>query len=304
VEKKDGFGNTGWNPQFGGATMYDIIIIGGGPAGLTAAINGRVRNKSVLVLTNDWKQTYLYQAQRIDNYPGRPGISGAEILDSLVSHAKELGVEIDTKRVLTIMPMDDHFYVSAGARVEQAKTIILAIGTGSHKKLPGEENWVGRGVSYCATCDGLLYRNGKKVTVVGKATDAVEEANFLNEIGCIVTFVSQKPVEGLSDGVKSVIANHLEIKGDGMVQALVADGNEIPSDGIFILRQTVAPNDLLPSLKTEDGGIWVNRRMETSIPRIYAAGDCTGRPLQVIKSMGEGQRAALSAVEDLDRLTN
>ncbi|MGI6497633.1 MAG: NAD(P)/FAD-dependent oxidoreductase [Oscillospiraceae bacterium] len=284
--------------------MYDIIIIGAGPAGLTAAINARVRNKSVLVLTNDWKQTYLYQAKQIDNYPGHPGISGAEILESLVSHAKELGAEIDTKRVLTIMPMDDQFYVSAGARVEQAKSIILAIGTGSHAKLPGETDLVGRGVSYCATCDGMLYRNGKRVVVVGKAADAVEEANFLKEIGCVVTFVSQKPVEGLADGIEQVTANRLEIKGEGAVEVLVADGNEIPADGIFVFRQTVAPTDLLPGLKTEDGGIWVDRRMETSIPGIFAAGDCTGRPLQVMKAMGEGQRAALSAVEDLNQPTS
>ncbi len=280
--------------------MYDMIIIGGGPAGLTAAINGRVRNKSVLLFTNDWKHSYLYQTRSIDNYPGRPGISGSKLLEELVSHAQSLGTEIDLKRVLTIMPMDDYFYIAAGARTEQAKKIILAIGTGNHVKFPGEEQWIGRGVSYCATCDGMLYRNGKRVTVIGKAADAVEEANYLNEIGCHVTFISQKPVEGLDEAIQPVIANKLEIKGDEAVQALIADGKEIPSDGIFILRQTVAPNDLLPHLKTENGGIWVNRRMETSIPGVYAAGDCTGRPLQVIKAMGEGQQAALSVIEDLD----
>ena len=117
--------------------MYDIIVIGGGPAGLTAAINGKVRNKSVLLLTNDWKHSYLYQTRSIDNYPGRPGISGAKLLDELVSHAKMLGTEIECKRVLTIVPMGDHFYVAAGTRAEQAKKIILTIGTGMHAKLPG-----------------------------------------------------------------------------------------------------------------------------------------------------------------------
>ena len=292
-----------WNLSDGGITMtYDILIIGGGPAGLSAAINARARNKSVLLLTNEWKQSYLYQTKQIDNYPGRPGISGKEIVEELAAHAKTMGAEIAMKRVISMMPMGDFFMVSAGPEVMQAKKIILALGTGAHKKLPGEEAWIGRGVSYCATCDGMLYRGGKHVSVVGQAADAVEEANYLHEIGCRVTFVSQKPVSGLFDGIEAVTAKQLEIKGDDALRALVADGVEIPSDGVFVLRQTIAPNDLLPSLKTEQGGIWVDRRMETSVPGIFAAGDCTGRPLQISKAIGEGQVAALSAVEDLDRI--
>lgn len=282
--------------------MYDMIIIGGGPAGFTAAINGRIRNKSVLVLTNDWKKSPIYQSPRIENYPGRPGISGAQILDELAAHAEALGAQIEFGRVLNIMPMGDHFYVAAGQKIEQAKKVILAIGTGMHKKIPGEESLVGKGISYCATCDGMLYRNGKKVTVIGKASDAVEEANYLNEIGCDVTFVGEKPAEGLAEGISSVVAKKLLINGQEKVESVLADQTEIPCDAVFILRETVAPNDLFPSMKVEKGGIWVDRRMETSIPGVYAAGDCTGQPIQISKAMGEGQTAALSVVQDLDRI--
>lgn len=280
--------------------MYDIIVVGGGPAGFAAAINGRIRNKSVLILTNDWKKSPIYQSPRIENYPGRPGISGSQLLDEIAMHAESLGAKIEISRVLNIMPMEDHFYIAAGSKFEQAKKVILAIGSGMHKKFPGEEGLIGKGVCYCATCDGMLYRNGKKVTVIGKAEDAVMEANYLNEIGCNVTFVSEKPADGLASGISQVVAKNLEIKGEEKVESVLADQTEIPSDAIFVLRQTMAPTDLFPSLKVENGGIWVDRRMETSVPGIYAAGDCTGQPLQISKALGEGQRAALSAVQDLD----
>ena len=280
--------------------MYDIIVIGGGPAGLAASINGKNRNKSVLLCSNDYRDSYLYKAARIENYPGRPGISGKELLEELVNHAKKAEVEFLQEKAFAVISLDGQIYVSAGDKVENARRVILAIGMPSPNKFPGEAPFLGRGVSYCATCDGMLYRNGKKVTVVGKAENSVEEANYLNEIGCQVTFVSDKPAFGLKEGIESVVAKRLEVMGKDAVTALKADDREIPSDGIFILRNSVAPSDLLPGLELDGGAITVNRRMETSVPGVYAAGDCTGRPLQISKSLGEGQSAALNAAESID----
>ena len=168
-------------------------------------------------------------------------------------------------------------------------------------KYPGEEEFLGRGVSYCATCDGMLYRN-KPVAVVGRSKDAPAEAEYLHGIGCQVTYVAAKRPEELSDDISFFKGNRLSVKGDQLVTGLEIDGQEIPCEGIFVLRDAVAPTDLLPALETENGYIKVDRKMTTNVPGVYAAGDCTGQPLQIAKAVGEGHIAALSACEYLDEL--
>ena len=281
--------------------MYDIAVIGGGPAGLSAAVQARVRNKSVLVVSGDDRDNPLRKTQRIDNYLGFPQVSGQELLDRFQTHAAQMGVEQKTGRVLNIMSMGDTFYLSIGSEMEQARAIILATGVVWANKYPGEVELLGSGVSYCATCDGMLYRN-KEVVVVGKAVDAPHEANYLHTLGCQVTYVAQQPPEGLDPAIPFVQANRLEVEGEQTVTGLRADGSLLPCSGIFILREAVAPTDLLPGLETENGAIRVDRRMATSIPGVFAAGDCTGEPLQVSKAVGEGLTAALSAAEYLDQL--
>ena len=155
-------------------------------------------------------------------------------------------------------------------------------------------------MSYCATCDGMLYR-GKPVAVVGRSKDAPLEANYLQSIGCQVTYVSAREPEGLDRAIPWVKANKLAVKGEQAVTALEADGAELPCSGVFILREAVAPTDLLPDLETEGGFIKVDRTMATNLPGVFAAGDCTGLPLQAAKAVGEGHVAALSACEYLDR---
>ncbi|SMC47745.1 NAD(P)/FAD-dependent oxidoreductase [Papillibacter cinnamivorans] len=282
--------------------MTDIAIIGGGPAGLSAAINARIRNKTVLLVTNDYKDSYLAKAERVDNYLGLPGLGGQELMEQFRKHAESQGVEEVNKRVISVMPMGESFFLSYESEVAEAKTIILTTGVVPAGKLPGEGEFLGKGVSYCATCDGMLYR-GRKVVVVGKSADAVEEANYLHEIGCQVTFVADKEgTRGLAEGVELVTAKRLEIRGDKAAEALIADGREIPADGIFILRQAISPQDIMQGIQVENGSIVTNKRMETSIPGVFAAGDCTGRPYQIAKAVGEGQVAALYAAEYIDKM--
>ena len=280
--------------------MYDIAVIGGGPAGLSAAVQARARGKSVLVVSGDRRDNALYKTPQIDNYLGFWGITGQDLLDRFHAHAVEAGVEEKEGRVLNIMPMGDTFYLSIGSDMEQARAIILATGVVRANKYPGEEAFLGRGVSYCATCDGMLYR-GKEVAVIGKAADAPQEANYLQELGCRVTYVSDKAPEHLRPDIPFVKAPRPEILGEQAVTGLEADGVLIPCDGVFVLRQTVAPTDLLPTLETEAGYIKVDRRMATNVEGVFAAGDCTGTPLQVSKAVGEGHVAALSACEYLDQ---
>ncbi len=278
---------------------YDLIVLGSGPAGMAAAIAARGRNKSVLVIGNHWQDSPLARAERVDNYLGLPGYTGAEMLETFYRHALDMGTEFVIGKAISLMAWNG-FMVTVGSQVYEGKTLILAPGVVRQAKYPGEEEYLGRGVSYCATCDGMLYR-GKPVVVVGRSSDAPHEANYLKSLGCQVTYVSPQPPVGLDGDIPYVKAGKLTIKGEQTVTGLEADGALIPCNGVFVLRQTVAPTDLLPTLETEAGYIKVDRRMATNLEGVFAAGDCTGLPLQVSKAVGEGHVAALSACEYLDQ---
>ena len=281
--------------------MYDIAVSGGGPAGLSAAVNARARNKSVLVVTNDYRESPLYKAEWVDNYLGMPGRTGPELLEAYHSHAEAMGTVFRAGRALNIMPMEGTNYIGIGSDMEEARAVILATGVSRGRKYPGEAEFLGRGVSYCATCDGMLYRN-RPVAVVGLAPDAPEEANFLHGLGCRVTYVSPRAPAGLDPAIPYVKAARMEITGSSAVSALQADGREIPCDGVFLLRHAVAPTDLLPGLTLEGGYVAVDRDMRTSLPGIFACGDCTGEPLQLSKAAGEGLIAGQKAAEYVDAL--
>ena len=263
-------------------SMYDLAIVGGGPAGLAAAIHGRARGKTVLLISNEPTASPLSKAERVDNYPGMPGIGGKDMVETMLEQAVAMGVELKLGRVLNIMPMGKTNYLSIGSDMAEAGAVILATGVARAAKLPGEAELLGRGVSYCATCDGMLYR-GKKVAVAGNAPNLKEEIEFLRNIGCEVIEV---PLGGL------------KLLGETKLEAVESKGERIECDAAFLLRSTVAHADLLPGLELEDGHIRVDRRMRTSVPGIYAAGDCTGEPLQIAKAVGEGQMAAHCAITE------
>ena len=261
--------------------IRDIIIIGGGPAGLSAAITARQRDMTVAVITNDRAQSGLYKAREIGNYPGLPAISGKELSDRLTQHAQDAGTEFIAGQVNVIVPAGESVNVGVGTDIYAARSVILATGIAQASLFPGEEELLGRGVSYCATCDGMFFR-GKKVCVICLKPDAEEEADHLASIGC--------------DVIRMTTQN-IAIKGETHVTSIVADGEEISCDGIFILRKTIAPNLMLPGLETENGHIRAGKSGETNIRGVFAAGDCIGTPYQISKAAGEGQVAALSAAE-------
>ena len=278
---------------------YDLIVLGSGPAGLAAALGARGRGKSVLVIGNRWQDSPLAKAELVDNYLGTPGVTGAEMLAAFTDQVAQAGADFVVGRAVSLMAYNG-FMVTVGSDFYEGKALILAPGVARTAKYPGEETFLGRGVSYCATCDGMLYR-GKPVAVVGRSKDAPLEANYLHGIGCQVTYVSAREPEGLDRAIPWVKANKLAVKGTQTVTALEADGVDLPCAGAFILREAVAPADLLPGLETEGGFIKVDRAMATNLPGVFAAGDCTGLPLQAAKAVGEGHVAALSACEYLDK---
>ena len=144
---------------------YDVIVLGGGPAGMSAALNVLSRGRSALVVSNPLQENPLWQAEKVDNHLGMPAQSGAEMLTNLRRHAEEAGVVFREGRVVSAMALEDTWYVSIGAEMETASALVLASGVLRGRKFPGEAEFLGRGVSYCATCDGMLYR-GKNVVVL------------------------------------------------------------------------------------------------------------------------------------------
>ena len=280
-----------------------IIILGSGPAGLAAAIAARSRDKRALVIGNPVESSALAKAERVDNYPGLPGLTGLELMDKLKSHAEEMGAEFVTGRVIAAMSWGDSYALTVGSEVYQCGALVLAPGVVQTAKYPGEERMLGRGVSYCATCDGMLYR-GREVMVVGRTDDAAAEANFLHSIGCKVTYIDVEKPEELDAGIGYLPLGKLEVTGEERVNGIVLDGEQYPCDGVFILRRAVAPADLLAGLEVENGAIQVDRSMATNLPGVFAAGDCTGRPYQVAKAVGEGLIAGECAVEYLDSKKN
>ena len=259
---------------------YDVLVIGGGPAGLSAALNLRSRGRSVLVVSNPPEENPLWRAEKVDNHLGMPAMTGKEMLEQMRSHAAANGVEFREGKVLNAMQAGDDWYVSIGSDMEHAKALVLCAGVARGKKFPGEEAFLGRGVSYCATCDGMLYRN-RPVAVLGYSDTARREAEFLEGIGCSVTYFHKPRL--------------CEIRGESQVQQVICDGVMAAVEGVFVLRPTMAPTEIFPGLAVENGYVLVDRKMQTNLPGVFAAGDCTGGPLQVSKAVGEGLIAGQSA---------
>lgn len=259
---------------------YEVLVIGGGPAGLSAALNIRARGLSVLVVSNPLEENPLWRGEKVDNYLGLPGLSGAQLLTEMHRHAEEAGAAFRTGKVLNAMRMGDTWYVSIGNEMENAGALVLAAGVARGKKFPGEAEFLGRGVSYCATCDGMLYR-GRSVAVLGYSDTARRESEFLAGIGCSVTYFDRPRT--------------CTITGGSRVESITCDGETVPVEGVFLLRPTMAPTDIFPGLAVENGYVTVDRRMATNLPGLFAAGDCTGGPLQVSKAAGEGLIAGQSA---------
>jgi thioredoxin reductase (NADPH) len=298
--------------------LYDIAIVGGGPAGLSAALTARARGKEVCVISNKPQNSPLARSHRVDNYPGLPQASGLEIIDAMHAQAHEAGAHFEYARVITILPTGTpeapQFAITTSADFIEARTVILAVGVAPAKAYKGEAELLGKGVSYCATCDGNFYRN-QTVCVVALSKEAAEEAEFLASIGITVHLVAAEPLSkeahlsSLAERIANITLHEgklLEIAGSalGVSSVLIeekigtsSEQMQIAVAGVFILRASIAPSSLVSGLETTDGYISTDRQMRTNITGVFAAGDCAGQPLQIAKAAGEGQIAALSAAE-------
>lgn len=278
---------------------YDCIIIGSGPAGLSAAINLKTYNKNFLWFGNARMSEKVQKAEKVVNYPGFPELTGQELAKAFVTHKESQGLEIVDKIVSSIYDMGGYYTVMAENQFFETESILLATGVVLANQYPGEAEFVGRGVSYCATCDGALYK-GKTIAVVSTAKRFEHEVEFLAELAeKVYLFPFYKDCEIDRENVEVLKKPIKEVKGGFRVDTLSLGEDELKIDGVFIMRNAIAPTTLLNTLEVADGHIVVNRQMETNLKGVYAAGDCTGKPYQYAKAVGEGNVAAHSVIEYL-----
>lgn len=279
--------------------MYDCIIIGTGPAGLSTALNLKTYGKNFVWFGSKSLSNKVTKAEKITNYPGFPSITGTELFEKFSAHIEQENLEITEKTVTNVMHAGNYYMVLADNEIYETKSLVLAMGVMSAKRLEGEEELLGKGVSYCATCDGRLYQ-GKKIAVVCNTPKYEHEVEFLADLASEVYYYPTFESEISRENVRISRDAPKKINGKQNVESItLKNGNEIEVDGVFCLRDAIAPATLVPGLKTESGHICVNRRMETNLPGCFAAGDCTGRPYQYTKAVGEGNVAAHSIIEYL-----
>ncbi|MBQ3150903.1 MAG: NAD(P)/FAD-dependent oxidoreductase [Clostridia bacterium] len=282
--------------------MYDLIIIGCGPAGLSAGIYAVRAGVRTLVIGKD--SGALSKAVRIDNYFGTDGtVSGEELLNNAEKQYLSLGGEMLSAQVVAIEPIDG-FLVKTDAGDFTSKAVVLAVGRKKTKPLiQGEEEFIGRGVSRCAICDAFFFRN-KKVGILGNGEYAKSEAQQLLPFTKDITiFTNGKDLK--FDTTLTVNTQKLSsVVGDTKVSAVVtADGENIPIDGLFIADETPGAFEfaLKLGIGTQDGYISVDRDGKTSFPGIYAAGDCIGGLNQLSTAVGEGAVSGQRAAEYIKR---
>ncbi|MBQ6544966.1 MAG: NAD(P)/FAD-dependent oxidoreductase [Lachnospiraceae bacterium] len=279
--------------------MFDAAIIGTGPAGLSAALCLALHEKEFIWFGSAAMSDKVEKSEKIANYPGMGLISGKELNEKLRAHAAEMDLKPEEKMVTQIMPMGGSFSLLADNELYEAKTVLLAAGVAQAKGFAGEAELLGRGVSYCATCDGFLYK-GKTIAVFCGGARYEHEVEYLAGLAEKVYLFAGYKDCGIDLPNVARIGAVREVYGDMKVRGIrLTDGQEIAVDGFFCLRNAIAPSTLIPGIELDGPHIVVNRSQETNIPGCYAAGDCTGRPYQLTKAVGEGNVAAHAMLDYL-----
>ena len=285
--------------------MFDTAIIGTGPAGLSAALNLKIHNKNIIWFGSADICEKVALAEKIENYPGFNEISGNDLCSAFRRQAENMNLSVTDKVVNQIVNMGTKFGILAGSDFCEAKTVLIATGIEQKGQIKGETERIGHGVSYCATCDGRLYK-GKRIAVICNAKRLEHEVAFLSELAEHIDFFPYYDNTDISfDNVTVHSEKPVEVVGDGHVEIiLLSDGNEIDVCGLFCLRTSVSFSNLMKEIATDNGHIIADRNMCTGIKGVFAAGDCTGRPYQYTKAVGEGNVAAHSIIDYLSQEEN
>ena len=279
--------------------MYDVIIIGSGPAGISAGIYLKRAKKNVLIISKG--NSALEKAEKIDNYYGVLNVSGKELYELGIEQAKALDIHIEDDEVTNIS-FENNFIVTTVNRQFESKYVIIS--TGTNRKTPnikGIKEFEGKGVSYCAICDAFFYRN-KDVAVLGNGNYAIHEASHLKPIAKSVTILTngKEIVENRSVQEFEIDDTPIrEFRGSNVIEEIEFDNNNTKKiDGVFIAIGTASSTDLAKKIGAvvKNNNIVVDENMETTVKGMYACGDCTGGLLQVNKAVYEGAKAALSII--------
>ena len=278
---------------------FDILIIGGGPAGISAALTAINRGKTVGVITNPPESSKLYLAESVTNYPGISG-SGKDIVNAMFSQLEHSGAQVIYGRALSVMPIGKTVGVAVGNDFYEAGAVIVAAGISRKPVCQGETEFLGRGVSYCAVCDAFFYR-GKKVAVIGNGDFALKEAEEIGNVASEVTILTNGLPEAFSRKPEYPVRTEKiqNLKGTDFLEGVeLADGTGLEVSGVFVAIGTAGSTEIARRMGaelTEKGNIRVDEEMRTTIPGLYAAGDCTGGLLQVAKAVYEGAVAGMDA---------
>ena len=278
---------------------YDIAIIGTGPAGISAAITAKLRNKNIILFGNKDLSDKINKAHSIKNYTGLPNVTGEELANALKNHLNDLDIEITEKRVNAVYSMGEYFALQVGKEMIESKSLIIATGVTASKTLENEDEFLGRGVSYCATCDAHFCK-GKDVAVIAYTKEAEEDALFLSEVCSSIKYF---PLYDISNEIFDKYGNIQIIKdkpigfaGNMKAEKIICENSSYDAFSTFVVRNNISADKLVPGLKTDGTHIIVDLQMETNIKGLFACGDIAGKPYQYIKSAGQGNVAALSAV--------
>lgn len=280
---------------------YDVVIIGAGPAGISASLYTKRANKKTLVLYKD--DSSLEKATEIDNYYGfENGIFGKDLYENGIKQAKNIGVDVYEEEVIKLEKIPDGFWIITSKSEYKSKYVILATGNKKNKpQIKGIKELEGKGVSYCAICDGFFYR-GKDVMVLGSGDYAISETNDLINLANSITILTngEKAPEIRAENVKIETRGVTAINGTDKVETVeLEDGSTIKTDGVFVAQGVAGSTEFakkLGALVNKDK-IVVNENMETSIKGLYACGDCVGGLLQVAKAVHEGVIAAMNIIK-------
>lgn len=278
---------------------YDIAIIGTGPAGISAAITAKLRNKNIILFGNKDLSDKINKAHSIKNYTGLPNVTGEELATALKNHLNDLDIEITEKRVNAVYSMGEYFALQVGKEMIESKSLIIATGVTASKTLKNEDEFLGRGVSYCATCDAHFCKD-KDVAVIAYTKEAEEDALFLSEVCSSIKYF---PLYDISNEIFDKYGNIQIIKdkpigfaGNMKAERIICENSSYDAFSTFVVRNNISADKLVPGLKTDGTHIIVDLQMETNIKGLFACGDIAGKPYQYIKSAGQGNIAALSAV--------
>lgn len=281
--------------------MYDVIVIGSGPAGITAAIYAKRRNLSILVISKG--NGTLQKAEKIDNYYGfENGISGKELYVNGIKQAKNLGIDFIEDEVINIEYINQFTIETVNSKYE-AKAVILATGVSRNvPNIKGIKEFEGKGVSYCAVCDSFFYK-GKDVAVLGDGNYAIHEFETLKPIASSVTILTNgnTMVENRDSSIEVNSKKIREFRGDTKLEEVEFEDNTIQNlNGVFIAMGTASSSDLARKIgaRIENNNIVVNENMETTVPGLFACGDCTGGLLQISKAVYEGAKAGLAVLKN------